>query len=132
MGASEPSTVRAHWRLPCDSTSVSRARSAAHGFLGNGQQIGNEDVALLLVSELMSNAVVHTHGLEAIDLRIELRPERLHIEVEDGDPTPPVRRDVRVEDERGRGLLIVDRMADDWGWSPIQSGGKRVWCEVRV
>jgi anti-sigma regulatory factor (Ser/Thr protein kinase) len=127
-----PAPPSGHWRLPCDPASVSRARSAAHSFLADSHRSGNEDVALLLISELMSNAVVHAQGLRPIDLRLEVRAERLHIEVEDGDPTPPVRRDVRLGDDRGRGLLIVDRMADEWGWSPARAGGKRVWCEVRA
>lgn len=130
-GSREPNPVStAHWRLPCTPSSVGQARSAVRSFVGHAEPFQAGDVAELLVSELIANAVLHSRVARPIDLWVEAEPGHLHIEVEDGDPSPPVPRPARPDDDRGRGLFIVDRMAERWGWDPLESGGKRVWCDL--
>jgi anti-anti-sigma factor len=88
-----------------------------------------EDVAeraVLVANELVTNAVVHART-EA-RLRVELRGDRLRVAVQDGSP-----RLLRVvgsgpEDDRGRGLLLVERVARTWGVRRHPDGGKVVWC----
>ncbi|MFH8637578.1 ATP-binding protein [Streptomyces goshikiensis] len=88
-----------------------------------------EDV-LLLVSEVVANACLHGGGPTALVL--DCTPERLRIEVTDGNSAPPAPLARRPEG-RGRpggyGLLIVERLARSWGSQP-GAGGKCVWAEV--
>jgi anti-anti-sigma regulatory factor/anti-sigma regulatory factor (Ser/Thr protein kinase) len=86
--------------------------------------------AVLLADELVTNAVVHAHT--DIWLRLELRGDRLHIGVRDGDPrllrlVTPV-----PEAEGGRGLWLVEQLAQAWGVHPHPSGGKVVWCTLNL
>ena len=81
----------------------------------------------------MTNAVVHT-GCPAV-LRM-LFPEpavtpagTVRVEVADSSDTPPAPRHSCGEDTGGRGLELVDGLADRWGWHP-EGRGKQIWCEV--
>lgn len=86
------------------------------------------DVARLLTSELVTNAVVH--GTGAVTLVVRCDGAALRVEVEDGDPTCPTpRTDPDTAGENGRGLALVAALADRWGAEP-HAGGKRVWFEL--
>jgi anti-sigma regulatory factor (Ser/Thr protein kinase) len=87
------------------------------------------DDLLLVVSELVTNAVVHA----ATSLRLVIRSDgrRLLAEVFDGDPRRPV---VAVDPPcelpvGGRGLMLVDQLSERWG-SDAVGAGKRVWAEL--
>jgi anti-anti-sigma factor len=86
------------------------------------------DRAVLVASELVTNAVVHSQG--PLRLRLELHQERLHLAVYDQSPrllalaTEPGDLDA----EGGRGLLIVDQLASTWGVRHAPGGGKAIWC----
>jgi serine/threonine-protein kinase RsbW len=103
-------------------SSVSEARSALCGFLGATPRT---DDAELIVSELATNAVRHSASRDGTyELRLEAKPGRLRIEVLDRGGS--ARAAVLGEPgESGRGLLIVEALADDWG----QEGraGLTVW-----
>lgn len=92
------------------------------------------DAILLLVSELVTNAVVHA-GPATGDRDIVLTVDRangvVHVEVSDRDPTLPVRGEPASGDPAGRGLRLVDALASDWGVIPCD-GGKVVWFEVEA
>ncbi|WP_251054820.1 ATP-binding protein [Streptomyces sp. ISL-66] len=84
--------------------------------------------ALLLVSEVVANACMHAGGPKS--LLLHCTPERLRIEVIDGSPVAPtVRTHVDPGLPGGHGLLIVERLARQWGYEPVDAG-KRVWVEV--
>jgi anti-sigma regulatory factor (Ser/Thr protein kinase) len=89
------------------------------------------DTLVLLVSELVTNAVVHT-GRPAV-LHLSARgpactvPVRL--EVVDDSSCAPLPRQAAAEDTGGRGLELVELLADRWGWQR-EGEGKRVWCEL--
>ncbi|MEU2237834.1 ATP-binding protein [Streptomyces sp. NPDC018338] len=86
-----------------------------------------EDV-LLLVSELVANALLHGEGLRSLVLR--LTGDGLRIEVTDRSPAlPAIQRPSDATRPGGHGLLIVDRLARRWGAEPVD-GGKCVWLEV--
>lgn len=92
------------------------------------------ETLILLISELVTNAVVHT-GCPAV-LRILLsgthrggHAETVRVEVADGSAQPPVPRYAGGDDTNGRGLELVDGLADRWGWR-AEGTGKSIWCEV--
>ncbi|MFH8284928.1 ATP-binding protein [Streptomyces antibioticus] len=92
------------------------------------------ETAELLVSELISNAVLHTKGPAA--LRIRFRDGVLQIGAWDGDPQPPEppgKFDQLTESESGRGFAIVRACSGTWGWQPMSRLGrlgKLVWCDL--
>jgi anti-sigma regulatory factor (Ser/Thr protein kinase) len=89
------------------------------------------EIAALLVSELVSNAVLHTTGAsEPIELVVRSGTTGIHIEVQDHDPSPPVLQDEDPMEEHGAGLRIVDQMSARWGWGQVDGNGKHVWCEM--
>jgi anti-sigma regulatory factor (Ser/Thr protein kinase) len=89
------------------------------------------DDAELLVSELVSNAVLH--GSPAITLCVDLDPPCIGVGVRDegeGVPTTAVQQPPPSR-PRGRGLMIVDRLSESWGVTPSEPPpGKTVWFEL--
>jgi anti-sigma regulatory factor (Ser/Thr protein kinase) len=85
--------------------------------------------AQLLVSEVVTNSVKHSGSDDPIRLRVWARRSGLKVEVADGgfgfEAAEP---SVRDEAEGGRGLMILDTLADRWGTS--QDGRGRVWFEL--
>jgi anti-sigma regulatory factor (Ser/Thr protein kinase) len=82
--------------------------------------------AILMVSELATNAV--KHGGTDFEILVECTSNELHVEIADtGHGAPTVRRAL-PQDSSGRGLHIVETLADEWGVRPARSGpGKTVW-----
>ncbi|MEV6764230.1 ATP-binding protein [Streptomyces sp. NPDC051105] len=93
------------------------------------------EVAELLATELVSNAVRHTKGPAALRVRWS-PPGTLRIGAWDADPEPPeppVPLEGLGEAEEGRGLALVRACSDLWGWQPLSrfgNRGKYVWCEL--
>ena len=124
--------TEARWSLAAKTSSAKAARAAIRDFLvGSHASAEERDAVTLVANELVANAILHAAGaVGQIELRIDDRPRVIHIEVHDGDPTPPTLRQDRIDDEGGRGLVIVDHIATRWGWDDIAGDGKRVWCDV--
>ena len=78
----------------------------------------------LLLSELVTNAIQHGGAgpEETVQVRLASSPERVRVEVYDPGSNGAAPRD-RVEESGGFGLLLVDRLADDWGREDTGSGG---------
>ncbi|MFJ1967857.1 SpoIIE family protein phosphatase [Streptomyces sp. NPDC087903] len=88
------------------------------------------DGALLVVSELVTNALVHTDGRVRLDLT--LVNHRLRVAVTDSSPRTPVKpTSIGWEATGGRGILLVEAMSATWGTVPV-SGGKQVWSEIAL
>jgi anti-sigma regulatory factor (Ser/Thr protein kinase) len=85
--------------------------------------------ATLATSEIASNAV--KHAVSPFRLRISRDHAVLRVTVEDVAPVPPVPRTATDEDFGGRGLAIVERVANRWGCDAL-SNGKAVWAEFHV
>jgi serine phosphatase RsbU (regulator of sigma subunit)/anti-sigma regulatory factor (Ser/Thr protein kinase) len=108
-------------------TAVRRARDLVRAAAGAlGLSADGLDVACLLVSELVTNALVH--GSAPVVLRVRSSRRRLYIEVADAARYQPHRRVARVTDEDGRGLELLAAMSRRWGVRP-QLAGKVVWAE---
>ena len=88
------------------------------------------DAATLLVSELVTNAVLHAGG--PVTLRVLARSSLLRVEVEDESAAIPVQRHFGAEAATGRGLLLVEAMAHEWGTTSTPTGGKVVWFELAL
>ncbi|OLT46630.1 hypothetical protein BJF85_16345 [Saccharomonospora sp. CUA-673] len=84
--------------------------------------------ASLLVTELVTNAVVH--GSPPSRLRVQAAGGRLRIAVSDHGSRPPVLMHPGPELGHGRGLLLVSTLAADWGVEYRARGGKVVWAEL--
>jgi anti-sigma regulatory factor (Ser/Thr protein kinase) len=91
------------------------------------------DSVRLIVSELATNAVLHTSGLSptfTLDVRLE-RSEQLHIGVTDSHPRWPQRLPAAVQQDNGRGLVIIRHLIAESGGgfriTPTDDGGKTVW-----
>ncbi|GAA1220205.1 ATP-binding protein [Kitasatospora nipponensis] len=84
---------------------------------------------VLVVSELVTNAVVHT-GRPAV-LRLSWPQDRapLRIEVADASGSAPAPRHANGDATNGRGLELVELLCERWGWYP-EGSGKSVWCEI--
>lgn len=86
------------------------------------------DVVELLVSELLTNALLHADT--DLDLRTSLERGHIRVEVADGSPGRPILRHPPADATSGRGLEIVDALASRWGVDERPGGGKSVWFEV--
>jgi anti-sigma regulatory factor (Ser/Thr protein kinase) len=91
------------------------------------------ETAELLVSELVTNAVIASRRLGTVTGAIRLRmisdEKSLVIHVWDGFPEMPAMRDASPDDLDGRGLMLVDALALEWG-SYRRPPGKTVWCRL--
>jgi anti-sigma regulatory factor (Ser/Thr protein kinase) len=123
-----------------DPAEVGRARKWARSRLAGSGISADEPVAetlVLLVSELVTNAVVHT-GCPAV-LRLLLTgvcedaaggpAGTVRLEVADSCDRAPAPRCADGDATGGRGLALVDGLADRWGWTR-EGSGKRIWCEM--
>ncbi|MFF2654111.1 ATP-binding protein [Streptomyces sp. NPDC058045] len=119
-------------RLPSRPESAAVARRLAQIVIlrqwGMGPKIA-EDV-VLLVSELVGNAVRHT-GAREFGLRMLRRRGWLRVEVKDPSRGLPCLMPVQPLDVSGRGLFLVDRLADRWGVDLLPLG-KTTWFELRL
>lgn len=88
------------------------------------------DDASLVVTELVANAAVHARG-DAIRVTVSrLEKGGAEVAVADKSHTRPTRRTPGPEEISGRGLLLIDAIAETWG-TDTTSWGKRTWAEVR-
>lgn len=112
--------------LPRDPTASSRARRLL-GELSAGRLKANElDRSKLLVSELVTNAVVHGRG--KITLRIDVNEDRLRAEViDEGSGFERVVRDNTLDHLGGWGLTLVEAESSRWG---VHEGTTHVWFEI--
>ncbi|WP_069174152.1 ATP-binding protein [Streptomyces griseus] len=121
--------------LPSDPGSVSAARRYVARVLaewGLPDDTETADAIRLVVSELATNAVQHTLGQSpffTVDLRLD-RDVELYLGVTDSHPGRPRRLPAAVQQDNGRGLVIVRSLAKEYGGrigvSPTRDGGKTV------
>lgn len=113
--------------LPARAEAASRARSALRALLA---PLGLEaEAAELLVSELVGNAVRYAGGGEVL-VRARIADGLLRVEVLDSsEVVPPLTTVPAADAESGRGLLLVEALAERWGAEPVP-GGKRLWFEL--
>lgn len=116
--------------LPASAEATRLARGALRDRLPDVDAEVVDDV-LLIVSELVNNAV--QHGRPAIELRLRVQPLAVDVSVLDHGPElPPAEPPVAHESATsGRGLSIIHTLAHAWGVEPLPGGdGKSVWAQL--
>jgi anti-sigma regulatory factor (Ser/Thr protein kinase) len=127
-GKLPPGTDLCVWSLPPDGTAASVARSLVTERLARWGLEELSDVAELVVSELVGNALRYGGGPGQLRL---MRHERLTLEVSDTGPDLPQIQHAELSDEGGRGLQLVNMLSRNWG-SCRTPGGKVVWAEQDI
>ena len=115
--------------LPSDASAVRLARQVTRDALAAWHLGQLEEAAVLLVSELVTNAVRHARDTGAIGLELASTGTRLRVEIQDGDPGWRQMGSLADGDESGWGFLVVDSLADRWGLRRV-CAGKAVWAEL--
>lgn len=137
IGFAAPLSVRSHpavmqrtvdITLDPSLTAPKVARAAAQQAV-DGVDEGLRDTVVLLVSELVSNTVLHVRSEPT--MRLDVGQSLVRVEVQDAGTTMPDPVATCTDDERGRGLLLVQRLADRCGWTELDHG-KLVWFELDV
>jgi anti-sigma regulatory factor (Ser/Thr protein kinase) len=133
-----PSTASRTWQcrleLPNDPRTPGVARHAIRAaLLGQACPRDLTDTAELLTSELLSNSVKHSDSLITVTLRTH--PDHVHVAVLDNHPELPNPVSSTPDQEFGRGLFLVETLADVWGRYPVigdfrKRGWKVVWFEL--
>ncbi|MFE3597836.1 ATP-binding protein [Streptomyces sp. NPDC059142] len=136
--------ARAEWTFPAEPDTVRTARHAVHDTLRSwGAPLALQDLAVLLVSELVTNSLRYTSGPIGVRLAVHVLAAEgvdaaggtaggdavLLVEVSDPLPDPPTERLAGPEDEGGRGLRLVACSARRWGTRRGKTG-KTVWFEL--
>ncbi|MEU6082200.1 ATP-binding protein [Streptomyces sp. NPDC047108] len=124
------------WRLPRHSRSVGRSRQLLRE-QARAWKVPDDvtETAVLLLSELMTNARTHARVSPGRELRARcvLRDGVLRVEVSDASDALPAPRTASPDDEGGRGLALVAALADEWGAHPRACGiGKTVWYALKL
>ncbi|WP_113700333.1 ATP-binding protein [Nonomuraea lactucae] len=122
-----PVSHTATWQFSRKPASLRKARRLTRQKLAGWGFEDQSDVVELLVSELVGNAMEHTDGTVRLILSVE--DGLLRGEVEDEDPALPHLCEATLDDERGRGLHLVDMLSCCWGGART-SRGKVVWFEL--
>jgi anti-sigma regulatory factor (Ser/Thr protein kinase) len=117
--------------LPNRPESVRKARAWLRAILTAHGHDDAVDPALLIMSELVTNAVRHATQSATIEILCELDPDILTLSVIDHDIRQPVILEVTSDDERGRGLILISSISDEWGCHP-HTTGKLVFARLKL
>ena len=118
----EPATHR----LPATKQAPQDARALVAAQLDESLTPEQKEVALLLVSELVTNAVRHAES-DVIQVGVRTDRSRPSGHLTDESPETPRQQSPGLDEPGGRGLMIVDQLAQAWGVDPLPGDGKRIW-----
>lgn len=127
LEAVEAGVAEARSRLAAEVESAGSARRFVETTLRGWDSGQPLDVIKLLVSELVTNAVLHAHSPP--EVTVQLRRDTVRVEVMDASSSLPVVRKAASYDTSGRGMALVETLSSAWGAEP-RPGGKVVWFEV--
>ena len=121
-------TAAGRLTLVFDDTAPGHARTFLRRMHCRAHQTRVLDDALLLVSELVTNAV--RHGAPPITMHVACDHNTgMTVRVSDTNPAPPTGGTADHEQESGRGVGLVDLLSDDWGVEAAEAG-KAVWFRL--
>lgn len=118
--------VHVEQHFPPTAQAPRSARAWLRSVLDGTRHVDLLDTASLLVTELVTNSVLHARTDVVVTVHFD---DRLRIEVADADARAPQSRPHRLEAATGRGLQLVDMLATRWGCD-LRENGKSVWCEL--
>ncbi|GHF60635.1 ATP-binding protein [Streptomyces mashuensis] len=118
----------AEWSFPAEAGAVRTARTLVRDTLHDWGLDAVTDVTVLLVSELVTNALRYASGPIGVRMYSHAGPS-LFVEVSDPLPDPPRERAAGEDDEGGRGLQLVALASRRWG-TRQGTAGKTVWFEL--
>lgn len=121
-------TPPAELTLPVDGRAPGQARRFLREASCSPHHAHVLDEAELLVSELVTNAVVH--ATPPLTVKVECDGTSLRVAVTDGSDRSPVPRVADADAESGRGIFLVDVISDRWGVAPSDGEGKAVWFVI--
>ncbi len=113
---------------PLSTESVPVARRFVRDLMIDSDTVADLDTASLLVTEIVTNAVLH--AMAPMTLRVEVGADVVRIEVRDGSQLRPRMHAFSATAATGRGLRLLESLAVQWGVRPEPGGGKIVWFEV--
>lgn len=126
---SPSSTVRAlEISIAADKALVAEVRHSVQAALASWGASAIADDMAVVASELAANAIKHADSEATVRLR--LAEGQALLEVDDSSMRRPVTRRAGAAAEEGRGLLLVQALAAEWGWKYRQGGGKTVWASL--
>jgi len=128
-GGAEGIRRRMCMTLPATSHSVRLARHATRVGLAAWRLGRVEENAVLIVSELVTNAIRHAEDTDVIGLDLQAGRTWLRIEVQDTDQRWPQPRIPACSDESGFGFVLVEALAGQWGVRETETG-KAVWAQL--
>ncbi|WP_250285735.1 ATP-binding protein, partial [Frankia sp. CiP1_Cm_nod2] len=99
--------LTARFDLPANARAAGRARRLVNEVLSTWGREEDAEVARLLVSEVVTNAVRYTRSDDPLHVQVVAQKDRVRIAVGDGSTTHPVLRPMRDDDESGRGMHLV-------------------------
>ncbi|MEZ0491024.1 SpoIIE family protein phosphatase [Kineococcus sp. TBRC 1896] len=126
-----PGTRENRLLLPADTRAVGAARDWLRSTLDAWELTSAADEAELVISELVTNAVLHTGSPTAVTLRHEVSDRLLSVGVEDSSTQHPQPRESDDDATGGRGMHIVQLLAQRW-WVAPRGDGKTVWADLLV
>jgi serine/threonine-protein kinase RsbW len=139
MAADQGGPVRLGWAegarrnlqlvLPASEHSVRLARRVARTVLAAWQLQDTQETAVLLLSELVMNAIQHARDTETIVVELEAAKTSLRMEIANHDPRWLQPRTPDESGESGFDLLLLDALASKWGVRQTATG-KAVWAEL--
>ena len=129
MGSGTERRIDARTTLPADPGSAAEARRFTVDVLRRWGASDLVDTATLLVSELVTNAVLHARS--ASDLVLRTVEGRLRVELSDASAVNPSQRSYAADAGTGRGMVLIEALALRWG-SERAGNGKRVWFELEM
>jgi anti-sigma regulatory factor (Ser/Thr protein kinase) len=116
--------------LPPVATSVRAARHLVQELLRAWEVPHDREDAALLVTELVANVLDHVGGKANFTLELSVSGTWMRIAVVDGSAIRPVVQELAHDRPRGRGLRMIESIAERWG-ADDHDGGKRVWFDLR-
>jgi anti-sigma regulatory factor (Ser/Thr protein kinase) len=108
-------------RLSAGPMAAAEARGEVRAAILSWEVPVDEDIAVLLTSDLVTNAIRHAAG-ERVMLGIRCSSDQLRIDVYDTSRTLPMLADAAEDDENGRGLMLVAKLSSDWGFYRTPAG----------
>lgn len=130
VGSGHTDPHRADSHLPSTMRAAAAARKWVAQRLGDWGHESMTPTAALVVSELVTNAVLH--GAEPIEISLQEKGPMVRLEVSDGGTGGIIVRAPDPIGEGGRGLRIVDGVSATWGVRPQRPAGKVVWVDLGV